>query len=132
MKSTFIPLTHSLYLEYLPTPFPDFESGTLIPVSGSGTLSRLLLTAKTVGVASVFNQSKEHTMKSLVIKTSKFSRFINDPRTKKAVQFGMDNWREIASVAAVALIMEDVDTAADLAQSSFTLEVMTAITEGVI
>jgi len=71
-------------------------------------------------------------MKSLVTKTSKFSRFINDPRTKKAVQFGMDNWREIASVAAIALIMEDVDTAADLAQSSFTLEVMTAITEGVI
>ncbi len=71
-------------------------------------------------------------MNSLVSKTSKFRSFINDPRTRKAVQFGKDNWRDIAAVAAVALIMEDVDTAADLAASSFTLDVMTAINEGVI
>jgi hypothetical protein len=78
------------------------------------------------------NQYKEYIMNSLVSKTSKFRSFINDPRTRKAVQFGKDNWRDIAAVAAVALIMEDVDTAADLAESSFTLDVMTAITEGVI
>ena len=67
------------------------------------------------------------------IKTrSKFSKLINDPRTQKIAALAKDNWREIAAVAAVALIMEDVDTAADIAEASLTLDYMTAITEGVI
>ncbi len=63
---------------------------------------------------------------------SKFSKLINDPRTRKIAALAKDNWREVAAVAAVALIMEDVDTAADMAEASLTLDVMTAITEGVI
>ena len=63
---------------------------------------------------------------------SKFSKLINDPRTQKVAAFAKDNWREIATVAAVVLIIEDVDTAADLAEASLTLDYMTAITEGVI
>jgi len=63
---------------------------------------------------------------------SKFSKLINDPRARKIAALAKDNWREVAAVAAVALIMEDVDTAADMAEASLTLDVMTAITEGVI
>jgi len=63
---------------------------------------------------------------------SKFSKLINDPRTKKIAALAKDNWREIATVVAVVLIIEDVDTAADVAEASLTLDYMTAITEGVI
>ena len=63
---------------------------------------------------------------------SKFSKLINNPRTQKIAALAKDNWRDVAAVAAVALIMEDVDTAADMAEASLTLDVMTAITEGVI
>ena len=63
---------------------------------------------------------------------SKFSKLINDPRTRKIAALAKDNWRDVAAIAAVALIMEDVDTAADMAEASLTLDVMTAITEGVI
>jgi len=63
---------------------------------------------------------------------SKFSKLINDPRTQKIAAFAKDNWREVAAIAAVALIMEDVDTAADLAETSLTLDILTAVSEGVI
>ena len=63
---------------------------------------------------------------------SKFSKLINNPRTRKIAALAKDNWRDVAAIAAVALIMEDVDTAADMAEASLTLDVMTAITEGVI
>lgn len=63
---------------------------------------------------------------------NKFSKLINDPRAKKIAALAKDNWREVAAIAALALIIEDVDTAADYAQASLTLDVMTAITEGVI
>ena len=63
---------------------------------------------------------------------SKFSKLINNPRTRKIAALAKDNWREVAAVAAVALIMEYVDTAADMAEASLTLDIMTAITEGVI
>ena len=63
---------------------------------------------------------------------SKFSKLINDPRTQKIAALAKDNWREIAAVAAVALIMEDVDTAADMAETSLTLDILTAVSEGVI
>ena len=54
--------------------------------------------------------------------------FTSDPVTT----FVKENWREIAAVAAVALIVEDVDTAADLAETSLTLDILTAVNEGVI
>jgi len=63
---------------------------------------------------------------------SKFSRFMHDPRAQKAGRLLKENWREIASVIAVAYIMDDVDTAADMAEASFTLDLMTALSEGVI
>jgi hypothetical protein len=54
--------------------------------------------------------------------------FTSDPVTT----FVKENWREIAAVAAVALIVEDVDTAADMAETSLTLDILTAVNEGVI
>ena len=48
-----------------------------------------------------------------------WAHFTSDPVTT----FVKENWRDIATVAAVALIVEDVDTAADILTSS---------TEGVI
>ena len=66
------------------------------------------------------------------IKSNKFNKFINDPRTKKAVQFAKENWRDIGGVIAVALIVQDADTTADMAEASLTLDIMTAASEGVI
>ena len=63
---------------------------------------------------------------------TKFKSFINNPRTKKAMSFAKDNWREIAAFGALALIVDDLDTAADIAEASLTLDVITASTEGVI
>ena len=63
---------------------------------------------------------------------SKFSKLINNPRTRKIAALAKDNWRDVAAIAAVALIMEDVDTAADLAETSLTLDILTAVNEGVI
>ena len=39
---------------------------------------------------------------------NKFSKLINDPRAKKIAALAKDNWREVAAIAAVVLIMEDV------------------------
>ena len=62
-------------------------------------------------------------MSRLTLTTNKtkaaLAHFFSDPVTT----FIKENWRDIATVAAVALIVEDVDTAADI---------LTATTEGVI
>ena len=63
---------------------------------------------------------------------SMYSKLIDDPRTRKIAALAKDNWRDVAAIAAVALIMEDVDTAADLAETSLTLDILTAVNEGVI
>ena len=64
--------------------------------------------------------------------TSAFKKLLNDPRTKKAVAFAKDNWRDIAVVSALVLIAEDVDTAADMAETNLALDVVTRVSEGVI
>ena len=65
----------------------------------------------------------EINMRNLTLTTNKtkaaLAHFFSDPVTT----FVKENWRDIATVAAVALIVEDVDTAADI---------LTATTEGVI
>lgn len=70
--------------------------------------------------------------KGLAIRESVLDRLIKDPRTRKVADVVCDHWFEIASVIAVAYIMEDVDTAADMAEASFALDLMTAMAEGVI
>lgn len=70
--------------------------------------------------------------KGLAIRESVLDRFIKDPRTRKVAGVVCDHWKEIATVVAVAYIMEDVDTAADMAEASFALDLMTAMAEGVI
>lgn len=63
---------------------------------------------------------------------NKASRFVNDERTKKALRIAKDNWFEVAVVAGVALIAQDADTTAEYAQATFTVELLEAISEGVI
>jgi len=60
----------------------------------------------------------------------KFSKFL--PHVKKAADFCKENWSDIAVVAAVVLIADDVDTAAEMAEGSFFVDVLTAQSEGVI
>jgi hypothetical protein len=67
-----------------------------------------------------------------ISKTSKLNKLCNDPRTKKVVAFTKANWKDIAGVVAVALLLEDIDTAADMAEGSFIVDLLTAQAEGVI
>lgn len=70
--------------------------------------------------------------KALAIRESLLNRFIKDPRTRKVAGVVCDHWKEIAAVVAVYLVMEDVDTVADMAEASFAVDLMTAMSEGVI
>ena len=71
-------------------------------------------------------------MKQLTSKESKFSQFINNPRTASAVAFGKKHWRDIGMVIAVLLIVDDVDMAAEMVEGSFVVDIMTAQANGVI
>ena len=70
--------------------------------------------------------------KTLQIRESLLNRFIKDPRTRKVAGVVCDHWKEIAGVLVVGLIMEDVDTVADMAEASFSVDLMTAMSDGVI
>jgi PHD/YefM family antitoxin component YafN of YafNO toxin-antitoxin module len=43
-----------------------------------------------------------------------------------------ENWKEIVIVIAAAYIMEDLDTVAEMAETSAAVDVLTAASEGVI
>ena len=43
-----------------------------------------------------------------------------------------ENWKEIVVVIAAAYIMEDLDTVAEMAETSAVVDVLTAASEGVI
>jgi hypothetical protein len=60
------------------------------------------------------------------------SMYLNKTNLTQAVAFAKDNWREIAIVVAGAYVMEDLDTAAEMAEQSFMLDVVTAANQGVI
>jgi hypothetical protein len=60
------------------------------------------------------------------------SMYLNKTKFTEASTFIKHNWREIAVVVAGAYIMEDLDTAAELAEHSFMLDVATAVNQGVI
>ena len=63
---------------------------------------------------------------------NKFRNFINDPRTQKVAAIAKDNWFDIAVVTGLALIAQDADTTAEYAEATFTIELLEAISEGVI
>jgi hypothetical protein len=67
-----------------------------------------------------------------ISKTSKLNKLCNDPRTKKVVAFTKANWKEVLGVVAITLLLEDIDTAADMAEGSFIVDVLTARAAGVI
>lgn len=60
------------------------------------------------------------------------NRFIHNPRTQKAVRILKDNWFDIAVVVGVALIAQDADTTAEYAEATFSIELLEAISEGVV
>mgnify|MGYP003636774771 FL=1 len=60
------------------------------------------------------------------------SMYLNKTNLTQAVAFAKDNWREIAIVVAGAYVMEDLDTAAEMAETSAVIDILTASSEGVI
>ena len=58
--------------------------------------------------------------------------YLNKSNLSKVTAFAKDNWREIAIVVAGAYVMEDLDTAAEMAEGSFMVDVITASDAGVL
>lgn len=56
----------------------------------------------------------------------------HQPKADAALAFAKENWKDIAIGLAVALIIEDVDDMAEASEVSATVDVLTAIDNGVV